>query len=228
MGRARDIRLLQDQQKIYNLVNFFPFMELTTWKGLPPSEYVFNFALNGYLNIQGDIANRHELRLIFPEKYPFSTPPKFSFTKGLFHPNVYRNGDVCHGWSLNNWHPGIHIDDLLLDIIKMICFKPSSFNLRSPANYDCDKNWVHTHRIPADATPVNYPRNGLTPPTNKHAPTNKLVKPSKPIRVVIKNEQISSGQAGYTQNNTTTKLSTPISKALVKVAKPNKNRGNRP
>ncbi|OWY21354.1 hypothetical protein C7N43_21485 [Sphingobacteriales bacterium UPWRP_1] len=161
MGRARDIRLLSDYQKITGFAAMYPFLTITHIEGMPPVAYHLLFKLRGYLNVAAQIAEEHEVKLSFPEQYPFSAPPKFAFVKGLFHPNVYKNGDVCHGWYLNNWHPGIHIDDLLLDITKMICFKPDSYNLKSPANYACDADWIAAHTIPADD--INLHTVGLVP-----------------------------------------------------------------
>jgi len=155
MGRARDIRLLSDYQKISHFIEKHPFISIVKVEGMPPVEYLLAFQLSGYINISGQVVTHHEVKLMFPEQYPFSAPPKFSFTKSLFHPNVYKNGDVCHGWYLNNWHPGIHIEDLLLDIAKMICFKPDSYNLKSPANFLCDSEWIATHQIPIDPIPLH-------------------------------------------------------------------------
>lgn len=152
MGRARDMRLLEDERKIQELSNKVGYFQIRDKRGLPPTEYVLDFCLSGYLNKEGDIAGDHLVRLSLPERYPFSAPPKFSILRGLFHPNVYKNGDVCHGWFLNNWHPAIHIDDLILDVAKMIAFKDNSYNLKSPANYDCDQEWIESHRIPLDET----------------------------------------------------------------------------
>ncbi len=154
MGRARDIRLLSDYQKISQFTEKYHFVSIQKVEGMPPVEYLLEFELDGYINASGQVAQKHEVKLMFPEQYPFSAPPKFSFSKGLFHPNVYKNGDVCHGWYLNNWHPGIHIEDLLLDITKMICFKTDSYNLKSPANFLCDANWIAQHQIPIDPTPL--------------------------------------------------------------------------
>ena len=162
MGRARDMRLLEDQRKIHQLADKVGYFCVSDKRGLPPTEYLLEFCLRGYINKQGIIADTHAVRLSFPERYPFSAPPKFSILKGLFHPNVYKNGDVCHGWFLNNWHPAIHIDDLILDVAKMICFKADSYNLKSPANYDCDKDWIEAQKIPLDETPLEPQEDALT------------------------------------------------------------------
>lgn len=181
MGRARDMRLLSDYQKITLFANKFPFLTINKVEGMPPVEYLLEFKLKGYLNAQSEIANVHTLKLTFPEQYPFSAPPKFAFVKGLFHPNVYKNGDVCHGWYLNNWHPGIHIDDLLMDITKMICFKPDSYNLKSPANYACDADWIATHTIPADDITlfINNEENQLFTAGRQDLNVNELDLPGK-------------------------------------------------
>ncbi len=155
MGKVRDIRLAEDQKKITQLAARYPFLKITQVKGNPAYQYLLVFQLLGYVNAKGDLAQLHPLLVTFPEKYPFAAPPKFTFLKGLFHPNVYQNGDVCHGWYLNNWTPAIRVDDLLMDIMKMICFKKDSYNLASPANYDCDRDWIARHRIPADYINLN-------------------------------------------------------------------------
>lgn len=157
MGRARDTRLLSDYQKISEFTAKRPYVCITEVKGMPPVAYTLEFLLNGYVDETGKTARKHLLRIIFPEQYPFSVPPKFVFVNGLFHPNVYKNGDVCHGWYLHNWHPGIHIDDLLIDIAKIICFKTDSYNLKSPANFACDAEWIATHPIPADEIQLTEP-----------------------------------------------------------------------
>lgn len=152
MGRARDRRLQNDAAKIENWVKDRNFVQIIEKEGLPATEYVLKFMLKGYLNENGEIANEHLLKISLPEQYPFAAPPKFTLLNGLFHPNVYKSGDVCHGWYLNNWTPAIHIDDLLMDVAKMICFKTNSYNLKSPANYDCNAEWIEAHSIPTDTT----------------------------------------------------------------------------
>lgn len=193
MGKARDIRLAQDSQKIYELANGSPYFHVVSSKGMPASEYLLEFRLRGYLNQEGQTANLHRVKLFLPEQYPFSAPPKFAFAKTLFHPNVYKNGDVCHGWYLNNWNPAIRIDDLIMDVAKMICFKTDSYNLRSPANYNCDKDWIAAHKIPADRTNLEaslllktdaQPQRNTIRNKNGNHPTLPVLR--KPIEITIK------------------------------------------
>ncbi len=189
MGRARDMRLLEDQRKIEELAQKVGYFQVTNTRGLPPTEYTLEFCLQGYINKEGEIVNGHIVRLSLPERYPFSAPPKFSILNGLFHPNVYKNGDVCHGWFLNNWHPAIHIDDLILDVAKMISFKSDSYNLKSPANYDCDEEWIKNHQIPLDETLLEPHEESLQPtadaPTYPATSQRRLQK----IRVTVKSDK---------------------------------------
>lgn len=188
MGRARDIRLLEDAQKVRELELRSDYLSVTYKRGTPPTEYLLRFNLTGYLNREGKTTDKHIVRITFPEQYPFSAPPKFSFLRGLYHPNVYRNGDVCHGWYLNNWHPAIRVDDLLMDLAKMICFKKDSYNLKSPANYDCDEDWIAANQIPIDdkdlqqwypdISPSNQPKI-IQEPTIRKSPLQINVKSTK-------------------------------------------------
>lgn len=191
MGRARDMRLMEDQRKIEELANKVGYFQITNTRGLPPTEYTLEFCLNGYVNKEGEVASGHIVRLSLPERYPFSAPPKFSILNGLFHPNVYKNGDVCHGWFLNNWHPAIHIDDLILDVAKMISFKTNSYNLKSPANYDCDAEWIKNHQIPIDKTPLEPHEEEVEPVSEVPAyspPPNKQRRLQK-IKVTVKSDK---------------------------------------
>lgn len=206
MGRARDLRLAEDQRKIEELAEKVGYFQITNTRGLPPTEYTLEFCLQGYQNREGDIISDHIVRLSLPERYPFSAPPKFSILKGLYHPNVYKNGDVCHGWFLNNWHPAIHIDDLILDVAKMIAFKADSYNLKSPANYDCDAEWIENHQIPLDKTPLEpHEEETLTtskPLASTSAATQKR-RVQKTIRVTLKSDKPSfmSGLDNSKKNN---------------------------
>ena len=188
MGRARDLRLLGDQQKIMKLAAGCPYLRIKPIKGRPPTAYQLEFKLKGYISQTGQMADTHKVRLVFPEQYPFLAPPKFSFLeKGLFHPNVYRNGEVCHGWYLNNWNPAIHIDDLILDIARIISFKKTSYNLKSPANYACDEAWIDSHHIPADTTDLEKYLGKATnaikikSKRSSNLPSDKLLEPPTPL-----------------------------------------------
>jgi len=87
--------------------------------------------------------------LTFPADYP-NMPPKMKFIADLWHPNIYKNGDVCISilhppgndeWGYEHanerWNPVHTVESILLSVISML----SSPNDESPANLDAAKQW---------------------------------------------------------------------------------------
>ena len=87
--------------------------------------------------------------LKFQKDYPLS-PPTMTFQCDLFHPNVYKNGEVCisilhapgddpnHYESANErWSPVQSVEKVLLSVMSMLA-EP---NDESPANIDAAKLW---------------------------------------------------------------------------------------
>ena len=84
-------------------------------------------------------------RLTFPPDYPLN-PPKMRFTTPLFHPNVYKNGEVCisilhppgedafnaQESAEERWRPILGVEAILMSVISML----SAPNNDSPANVD--------------------------------------------------------------------------------------------
>eukprot|EP01102_Stenamoeba_stenopodia_P012384 TRINITY_DN3904_c0_g1_i1.p1 TRINITY_DN3904_c0_g1~~TRINITY_DN3904_c0_g1_i1.p1 ORF type:complete len:167 (-),score=27.98 TRINITY_DN3904_c0_g1_i1:253-753(-) len=88
-------------------------------------------------------------KLTFPRDYPLN-PPKMVFTSELWHPNIYKNGEVCisilhpPGEDPNNyeksserWSPVQSVEKILISVISMLA-EP---NDESPANIDAAKMW---------------------------------------------------------------------------------------
>jgi len=88
-------------------------------------------------------------KLFFPVEYP-NFPPKMKFISEFWHPNVYKNGEVCISilhppgedeWgyekSFERWLPVHTVESILLSVISML----SSPNDESPANIEAAKEW---------------------------------------------------------------------------------------
>ena len=153
MNKTREFRLLEDKKKLEKMAESCPYLTVQQVKGNPPTEYMLTFKLRGYIDSKGNTRDMHQVRLTLPSGYPILSPPSFQFVNKLWHPNVYRNGDVCLGLS-GSWKPGYRIDELVEDIAKYICFKKDSYNLSSIANSSCDASWIRTHTIPVDNTNI--------------------------------------------------------------------------
>ena len=90
-----------------------------------------------------------EASLTFPDNYPLH-PPKFIFKTPIFHPNIYKDGNICisilhppgddkYGYekSEERWRPVHTVNSILLSIISLF----HSPNDESPANVDAGKLW---------------------------------------------------------------------------------------
>ena len=89
----------------------------------------------------------YECQIKFPKEYPMK-PPKFTFKSQIFHPNIYKNGEVCisilhqpgadeYGYedADERWRPVHTVRTIILSIISML----NEPNIDSPANIEAAK-----------------------------------------------------------------------------------------
>lgn len=81
-----------------------------------------------------------KLDLVFTDEYPMS-PPKVKFLTPMFHPNVYRDGNICMDIMKSHWSPAYDIAALLLSIQSLL----SDPNPASAANAEAAEMFAH-HR----------------------------------------------------------------------------------
>jgi len=84
--------------------------------------------------------------IVFPKTYPIK-PPKVTFDKDIWHPNVYTNGKVCisilhegvdqYGYesSMERWNPSHGVESIMISINSML----ADPNYESPANISVSK-----------------------------------------------------------------------------------------
>jgi ubiquitin-conjugating enzyme E2 G1 len=89
-------------------------------------------------------------RLVFPKDFP-NKPPTMTFQSEMWHPNIYKNGEVCisilhdpgedphnsHETAEERWRPILGVEQILMSVISML----SDPNDESPANLDAAIQW---------------------------------------------------------------------------------------
>ncbi len=71
----------------------------------------------------------YELILSIPCNYPVK-PPKVRFKTEIFHPNIYKNGDICIDILQDQWSEVMSIEKILISIRSLL----NEPNVNSPAN----------------------------------------------------------------------------------------------
>ena len=84
----------------------------------------------------------------FPKEYPIR-PPKLKFSSNMYHPNIYKDGNVCISilhegvdeYNYENpgerWNPSHGINSILMSVLSMLGYP----NFDSPANIDASVEW---------------------------------------------------------------------------------------
>jgi len=60
-----------------------------------------------------------ELKIAFPEEYPFK-PPRAQFVTKVYHPNIDRDGGICMDILKDSWTPALTTTQLLLAISTLL------------------------------------------------------------------------------------------------------------
>lgn len=61
-----------------------------------------------------------KLDLLFGDDYPFSPPTVRFRTKGVFHPNVYVDGNICMDTLKSSWQSSLNVESLLISIQSLL------------------------------------------------------------------------------------------------------------
>jgi ubiquitin-conjugating enzyme E2 A len=81
------------------------------------------------------------LEVQFSEEFP-TQPPHVRFLSKMFHPNIYKDGDICLDILQNQWSPIYDISSILTSIQSLLCDP----NPNSPANSEAAQLWAENRR----------------------------------------------------------------------------------
>lgn len=84
-----------------------------------------------------------KLDLQFDDRYPLVPPTVRFLTKGVFHPNVYVDGNICLDTLKSCWSPTLDVEALLLSITSLL----SDPNPRSAANGEAARMLVENRSL---------------------------------------------------------------------------------
>lgn len=113
----------------------------------PPERYVVEFDLVGMIGPEAS-QQGHTVVIKLLAEYPDKPPlAKFVSRPVLFHPHVFKNGNVCIG----QYSPEEGLAAFCLRLAKYIQFRPELIDPRSPANREA-LNWfkLNRHAVPVD------------------------------------------------------------------------------
>ncbi|MEO1376268.1 MAG: ubiquitin-conjugating enzyme E2 [Cyanobacteria bacterium J06635_10] len=118
-------------------------LNIVSTKGKPVEVYIIEYRCRGIEGLQSNkpvYRNTHKVKITLGNNYPTETA-KVKFITNIFHPNVYKNKDVCLG---NDSKMPENLCELVIRIGKIIQYSKDVLNLNSPAHPQAC-NWAKNH-----------------------------------------------------------------------------------
>lgn len=97
------------------------------------------------------------LSITFPARYPHR-PPTVKFTRPVYHPNVYANGNICLDILSEKWSPVYQVTTVLMSIRSLL----DEPNIASPANCDASNDYKTDRAQYRRNIRKSMEKNGLT------------------------------------------------------------------
>ena len=162
MSTVRLRRLQSDFERVTNLIQHHPRLQLLRADGSPPERYQLEYRVKSLRQKDGELkeVSSHVVEIFLPRDYP-RTPPLCRMLTPVFHPNIAPHA-ICIG---DHWSAGESLPSLVTRIGEMLAYQ--SYNTKSPLNGEAAK-WTdqNLERLPLDAVnmQIEEPGNGQAAP----------------------------------------------------------------
>lgn len=157
MSAPRIDRLLTDNQKLIQLTQRSPFVQILETQGNPPNSYLIRFTCRGveHIDSHGQPIYRedHRVQITLGSQYPLEKP-SLQWLTPIYHPNISVNGSVCIG---NNWASGgRYLDELVVYLMQMVRFDGENLTFTVDAFRRDAYQWALANRrlLPVDNRPM--------------------------------------------------------------------------
>jgi ubiquitin-protein ligase len=147
MSAVRLRRLQSDYERVRDIINRHPRLQLLKAEGSPPEKYQLEYKVRSLRQKDGELleVGSHVVEIMLPRDYP-RTPPLCRMLTPVFHPNIAPHA-ICIG---DHWSAGESLPSLVTRIGEMLAYQ--SYNTKSPLNGEAAK-WVdqNIQRLPLDS-----------------------------------------------------------------------------
>jgi ubiquitin-protein ligase len=170
MSAVRLRRLQADYQKLQDLVQRHPRIQLIQADGDPPERYQVQYRLRSLQQKDDELveATTHLVEIALPRNYP-RVPPQCRMLTPIFHPNIAPHA-ICIG---DHWSAGEPLASIVVRIGELIAYQ--SYNTKSPLNGEAAR-WVaeNVDELPLD--PVSLlPEDAAPAPPRPAPPTPQSI-----------------------------------------------------
>jgi len=173
MSAVRLRRLQSDFERVREIINRHPRLQLLKAEGTPPEKYQLEYKVRSLRQKDGELleVGSHVVEIMLPRDYP-RTPPLCRMLTPVFHPNIAPHA-ICIG---DHWSAGESLPSLVTRIGEMLAYQ--SYNTKSPLNGEAAK-WTDQNltQLPLDAVNMHLEEDSTAPapvPTAPRAPVPPL------------------------------------------------------
>ena len=140
----REKRLENDFKELSQLVNNSGgTLAIVSTQGKPVEVYTIEYRCKGIESLQNNqpvYRTTHSVEITLGNNYP-REKPNAKFITDIFHPNVFKNKNVCLG---SYWTMAENLSELVIRIGKIIQYSKDVLNLKSPANSEAE-DWAENN-----------------------------------------------------------------------------------